>query len=245
MLDVRDMTERIPTMAEEEPVPKGPRYLPGYFRCRRAIDRLERFKDLVRHHQRWAHQIEFARPLSQLIPPVKEQHHEHTIIEVELNKMIPLVSRDLDLVGIQTRVSWNTSDPEFDYDNSREKYVNHEHHRDLIDGYFEMQREEPRMRGQAFDLVLQKADRGIGVYEHLKSAAIHRTFNQIWWLAYLVSIPVRVLDHAGLGGAQADSKLVSAYGWTLRIVFLLILAFGATKLGITIPWREMLKSAWR
>ncbi len=44
------------------------RVTPSYFECGRRLEVLRRFQDLVRQNERWAHEIDFARPLADLLP---------------------------------------------------------------------------------------------------------------------------------------------------------------------------------
>ena len=41
---------------------------PGYFRCKRALRYLRKFQDLIRHRERFALDIDLARPLAELLP---------------------------------------------------------------------------------------------------------------------------------------------------------------------------------
>ncbi|MGE3278094.1 MAG: hypothetical protein AB7O67_23540 [Vicinamibacterales bacterium] len=158
--------------------PKSFRFPPGYFACSRAIERLKKFQDLIRHHKRWAHQIEFARPLDQLIPKGTKPEHQHTVIEREINRLLPLVGQDLHMVGVPTGVSWKKLEDAWDYD---------------------------------------KPNQGIGVYDSMQSSARRRKFMPLSWLAYAVSIPVRVLIRAGLVSPfrEGDTKVLD---WTLGII---------------------------
>jgi hypothetical protein len=230
-------------VSDLQPVPgRHPRSLrpPGYLACNRVIERLRRFQDLVRHDQRWAHQIEQARPLGQLIPPNLPEHQKHLAIEKELNRIIPLVARDMDRAGISTGITWTTKEEEYDFEKSVPRFFDKKHTADLVSGYFELPKGS-RMRGQTFDMLLRSVDQAIGVYEHLRTYAIHRKFNPLHWAAFVLSIPVQVLELAGLDGAEVPSKLVTAYGWALRIVFLGAAALAATYFGIKIPWNAMLQ----
>src|SRR5690242_11774025 len=110
MLPSRSMTEG------EQPRPRAMRFPPGYFACGRVVKDLQKFQDLIRHHRSWAHQIEFARPLKELIPKDTKPEHEQTVIEREINRLLPLVGQDLFMVGISTHVTWKKLEDAWDYD---------------------------------------------------------------------------------------------------------------------------------
>ena len=204
---------------------RGPRVLsPGYFACRRAIDRLGRFQDLARHHQGWAHQIDFARPLDQLLPGGYKPAQEPWVIQRELNRLIPAVLFCLQDAGIPTTVI--------------HRHGASEHRSDLIANYFELLR--CSSDAETFDLLIATLDRGIGVCEAAKSNAIYRKLNPMHWVAYLMRLPLTLLELAGLTDKSTPGGIVKAYAWLVRLLVLLILCLAATRLGISIPWDRLL-----
>jgi small basic protein len=221
---------------EKEEKRRGPRFPPGYFACKRTIAELERFQELLRHHRRWAHQIQFARDLKELIPADTKPEHEHTVIEREMNRLIPLVAQSLELVGITTVVSWTTIEDQ--WWEGQSKYAPKEHQQNLILNALHL----PDKEGRAtfFDALLGYLDRGIGAYTELKKRAIRRKYNPVAWIAFVMSLPIRVISRAGLESDDSESTIVSAYAWFIRIVVGIILVFMATKLGISIDWKEIL-----
>ena len=86
---------------------------------------------------------------------------------------------------------------------------------------------------------MQSLERGVGVYAELKKAALRRMFSPLTWIAALLRIPITVLERAGM--AEASSGMLKAYAWILRITFLALVVFGAAKLGISVPWKEVVE----
>ena len=78
---------------------------PNYFRCRKILADLHKFQDLILHHQRWAGDLELARPLKELIPDLIDNGHAHLLIRKEINKLIPIIRRYLDYAQIETKIS--------------------------------------------------------------------------------------------------------------------------------------------
>jgi hypothetical protein len=226
-------------MAGEDEPPKRahvprPRYPPGYFACRRVIARLKRFQDLIRHNQRWGHQVQFARRLDELIPKDTELAKVPWVIESEINKLMPIISWDLRRVGIPTGVRWEDRDDEFEMIGTSPKFKKVRCNADLISDYFELPREGSNAR--FFDMVIAAVDRGIGAYEMLQRHALRRKYNPLDWIAFLLALPILVLERAGIASEETDSKLVTGYAWIIRILIAILLGLTVTKLGTSIPW---------
>lgn len=120
------------TPARPERMPHRRR--PGYRECERILDRLRRFQDLVRHHQRWASEIERARPLEELLPEGTKPTEQPSEIKRQIRRLIPLVARDLTLGGVQLGVRrvFARYDPE--KRRSVEEFGDRDYH--LINDYF-------------------------------------------------------------------------------------------------------------
>jgi hypothetical protein len=207
---------------------------PGLFACRRAIDTLKRFQDLVRHYMPLPPDIDFARPLSELIPAGTKKEHEHSTIEQQINRLAPRVSRDLALAGIDTHVSLSKWE-EKEFGGLEMEKVSLD--QDLIGNYFDMQHGGSSL--QTHRMLMYAIEEGIGVYESFKSAAMRRMFNPITWVAAVVRLPITILERAGVESGEASSGVVKAYGLLLRVLMLVIVLFIAAKLGISIPWEKL------
>ena len=208
---------------------------PSYFRCKKVLDRLHLFQDLVRHHWRWADHAAAARPLKELLPPGTREDQHLLTMEQQINRLIPLVARDTSFVGISNEISYLHSEPKFTaghIENSEKEEVF-----DVIEDYFDL----PRRRS-AFDAVMASVERTIGIYEAEKRAALWGWFNPLNWLAILIRLPLTVLERAGLAeDPQTHSRVASVYIWTLRIIMLILLLLLATKLGLSIKWSDLIR----
>lgn len=207
------------------------RFPPSAKYCDQVIERLKRFQDLVRHHQRWGSGMRFARPIEDLIPKLTAPQDVHAVVEREINRAIPGVSAELHWAGVHTGVSYKRQE----YVDGELKMV--ERHADLFINYFEL----PRDGGDAsfFNMLMNAIDRGIGVYEHWKGVAERRKRDPRFWIAQVINLPSVILQMAGFHHEDTDSKLLSIYLWLLRIVILAILFFIATKLGLSVPWSSL------
>lgn len=211
-------------------------YPPGYFACKTIIKDLQKFQDLVRHHQRRAHQIGFARPLPELIPGLKEKDPSTPeLIKREINRLIPIVRRYLKVAGIehQIQIRHTQEQREYDFEKNIPKFIAKERQYDLIRDYFEIPHS-----GASFDLVMSALDRGIGYYSDRQKWALIEMFNPIFWIAFTLRIPFLVLQFAGI---ETEGKILAGiYGFLIKTIMMLILVLIAAKLGISIPWERLL-----
>lgn len=204
---------------------------PGYWRCRRILNRLRKFQDLVRHQERWGYDLDNAQPLEALLPKGTDTspanaHQVSQLIEKQINRLIPLVQFDLTVTGINTGASIRVND-----DPEQWRDIN------LVSSYLDqLPPEVPRNR--RYELLMQCLERNIGWFEERQRRATWDAVNPLHWLAQVARLPITVLEMAGLVPTQKEhSQFVTVYVWLLRFVFLLILVFAATKLGISIPWK--------
>lgn len=203
----------------------------GYLECNRRIDKLKRFQDLIRHRERWAIQIEFARPLEDLVPAGTTELARPEVIDQQIARLQPLVSNYLRRAVVETVFSY--SDPTLYPEKSKvvRKY-------DVIRDYFELPGGElGSMRQHWFEKVMNILEQGIGMYQARREQALRDKFNPLVWFAGLLRAPLLVLDRAGLlETEEAPSKVLMAYLWMVRLVFLVILALVAARLGVSVPW---------
>lgn len=208
---------------------------PGFFACRRAIDTLKRFQDLVRHRTPLPPDITFARPLSELIPAGTSKEHERWAIEQQINRLAPRASQYLAIARIDTRVDVSRWE-EKDFGGRQMEKVSRD--LDLIGNYFDLERNGSFL--ETHRMLMRSIEEGIGVYEALGRVAVRRMFSPISWIASVVRIPVTILERAGVESGEASSGVVRAYALLLRGVMLVILLFIAAKLGISLPWEKLL-----
>jgi hypothetical protein len=206
---------------------------PGFLASIRAIEALKRFQDLARHYAQLPPDIGFARPLAELIPPSTKPEQQRWLIAQQINRLIPIVSHYFSRVGIDTHIvasEWE----EADFLGGELKKVAREH--DLVGDYFEMNA-SARLAFSAHRMLMDSLERAIGIYEARRKAALCEMFNPLNWIAGLIRIPIAILDRAGV--EEPSSGVLKAYGWILRLLVLAVVGFAATKLGISIPWKEV------
>lgn len=203
---------------------------PGYWQCGRRIAVLHRFRGLLIHHQRWGMYIDSAPPLETLIKEDITGVNGVQALDREINKMILPVKDILFRLGVSTRVSRSEDEIRYKEGELVEETVRREW--DLIDDYFDL----PPSGGHTFELLIHSVDRGIGGLEFMRETAFRRMFNPLAWMAWVVRLPIAILQSAGVAMDDASAKGVAAIGWIMRVGMLLLIAFTAAKLGITIPW---------
>jgi len=152
--------------------------------------------------------------------------------------MIPIIHRDLAFAGVPTGIAFEDDERDFDWEKAREIRRKVKRQYDLIGDYFNLP--QPMGRANFFDMILATIERGIGVYEVRKDAAKREMFNPVHWIAWVLRLPVTLLDVAGLTTDETSSRMTNAYAWVLRIVILAAVAIGLAKLGISVPWERLL-----
>lgn len=220
-----------------EPTPHVPLLKPGYFECGKILERLHRFQDLVRHHQRRGTQLSLARPLEKLLPSGAPEGYRYEVIEQEINRLVPLVGSALYHAEIWTLISWPTQETEYDGDKLIQKKVDRRF--DLVEDYFQIPRTSD---AAAFNLLMSAIERGIGVYEEYRRRALWDFINPLAWTAFLIRMPLIVLEKAGLYDEDARSYVLRVYGWLIRSLMFFFIVFGIAKLGIAIPipWDKLI-----
>jgi hypothetical protein len=230
----------------------------GYFDCKRRLKRLKRFQDLVRHREKWAHQIDLAPPLKDLIPELyrdvrpeersglmpnltQEQIRavrEPVLLDKEINKLIPMVRAYLNVVDVSTRFEFRHREREFDM--TQGKTVPHETvtQFDIVGDYFRLPRDGT---GRTFEDLIGVVNQAIGIYEARQRVAKVELFNPLVWLATILSAPLYILDRAGFDQSpQAiQSGVFQVYAWFIRMLVAVVLVLLAVKLGISVPWNQI------
>jgi len=211
------------------------RFPPSYWACKKIVENLKRFQDLLRHHYRWAHQVEFARPIHELIPPDTKPQDEQSVIDREINRMLPRVYRNLELVGVTTGVSWTEIEDQW-WKTEGDKYAPKKHSNDLLLNCLHLPTQGSR--AGFFDQLIAFLDQAIGAYEDLQRAAVRRMRNPLHWIAFVISIPIRIFDRAGFDLNGTEWKIVV---WILQVLVGLGLILVLVKLKVSIPWDKVLE----
>lgn len=217
-------------MSANEPQPRtSPRPLlpPGYFACKRRIKILKRYQALIRHHERWGDEIQFAPPIEQVIPtisPATDPLTRYKLIEREINRATKGVFGILNEAGIPTRISQTVWDPVLELEGQRQP---REQVNDIIFDYFHLVRAGPNQR--ISELLMRILDQGIGAYEMRLKRGLLELFNPLYWIAMLLHAPIWILTRAGLAG---DDKMLALYGTLIRLLFILALGFFAIREGV-------------
>ena len=197
-------------------------FRPNYFRCLNALKKIKKFQDLVRHLHRWAYDIKLAKPLEDLLPKDYQKGERHEILKREINKLVPLVSDALYYAKVNTGIE-STQEQEDD----RKEY-------DLIHDIFDLPR-GPSAR--THELLMRSLERGIGVYEDRKRDALLEIFNPMFWIVWIIRLPIQILHLAGIKDSQ--NIFGKIYELLIKCIMAVLLALLCAKLGISIPWSNL------
>jgi hypothetical protein len=202
---------------------------PGYWRCRRIIKRLLRFQHLVQQHDKWASYAEYPPPLEKLIGKEWIQKNPGIETERQMNKIAPQVVRDMDLSGISHRVK-------LDLDGEKRSLS-------LVTDYLAFPEDA---RSSKFKSLMHRLDMAVGQYEDRERNAVRDCFNPLFWVAFVLRMPITILEYAGLiTTTEHHSAWVKFYEWIGRITFgfsvVILVAYVAARLGFSVPWNVLSK----
>jgi hypothetical protein len=206
---------------------------PGYFRSRAILKRLERFRQLAIHFDRWSGQMDDAVPLETLIGPVPENPMKACErVGQEMNKLVTQIMFDMQLVGVR-----HTVDVQTILSGRKPMKLS------LVADYQNFPQDQQRKR---FLSLMQRLDFAVGAYTSRKRYAMWDWCNPLFWVGSAARIPMTVLEYGGLINTQEEhSKFVTFYVWFVRGVTLLCIVLLAAwlgkRLGITIPWNILKK----
>ncbi|MBM4035673.1 MAG: hypothetical protein FJ291_28370 [Planctomycetes bacterium] len=196
---------------------------------------------LARHHQRWAHQLKFARPIEQLLPGETPEIDRPEVLKREILRLTPSVKRDLARAMVSSTFAMTRDEPKFDSEKCRTVLKETTRTFDVVGEYSLLNPTDPwdRDRQQYFELLMGSLEQGIGFFTEARRAARLRKFNPVCWLAFVLRFPILVLEKAGLQSEETESGVLKTYGWLVRLVMVILLASIAAKLGVSIPWQEI------
>jgi hypothetical protein len=200
--------------------------IPGYWRTKRKLERLKLLRDLIRHRENWAGQIALAKPLSELLPCVPENLRAIRIKE-EIEMVLRLAYWDLEYAAVPTGVYYGKrGEPE---DEQRSFNV-------ILD-YFRLPR-EPGKEHYAFEATTGSLTEGIGIYEARKHQAFWEMFNPVVWVAYIIRLPITVMERAGLVGHEKTQDMVlSGYTLAIRLMMAALVGLFLVRQGVQFPWK--------
>jgi hypothetical protein len=184
-------------------------------------------QNLIRLREPW------EQNLAQEDPTIPKQAPQRRILlDREINRLIPLVVEHLGTAEVNTEVIVQELDQRLDNERIIQRHVDRPY--DLFESYFELEG-----RSDTFIFQMQALERGIGVYSARRERAFREMFSPITWLAWAVSLPILVLERAGVPMEDASSSGVQAVAWLLRLGMFVLIALVGTKLGVSIPWDKI------
>lgn len=211
---------------------------PGYRETQRRLDRLTRFKHLIIHRERWAPELRTAPALDELFPGENLKPGTWEVIqriEGELRECLMITHRDLRLCGVSPRTVF------VHYDADKRSEVTRDY--DVALDYFHMSREVD-LRRKNFEVLMERLDMAIGIYRDRLPRAKREGFSPITWLAYLIRIPITVLERAGMMSHPENQKtFIKAYVWVVETLMLVLIIMALGHYGAKIPWSDIISWA--
>lgn len=208
---------------------------PGYWITKRRLNRLVRFKDLIIHREQWAPEIESAPSLEELFPSEHLQRGTMDAIqriEREIRESMMLVTQHLRQCGVGTGVVITR----FNRLENRRETTNH----DLVLDYFRMSNDDELDRHRNFEELVERLDMGIGLHKNRLPHAKHDLFNPIMWMAYVIRLPITVLERAGMmSHPKNQEKFLNVYAWVVQFAMLALILMVAGHYGAKIAWGDI------
>jgi hypothetical protein len=225
------MAANEPKKASEGPLFHQP--WPGYWKTKLKLARMVRFKHLIVRRENWAGDADTAPPLAELFPDENVQQGNFLTVQrinEEIKETMLMVYRDLEAIGIPTVVSYEEYDPVEGKDVLR-KY-------NLIMDYYRLPRSGD---GHAsYQAVIDVLLEGIGAYKGWFKQAKRELFNPVIWAAYLIRIPITVMERAGFGAHEkTQAMMLGWYGRFVQVMMAIILGLFMVRQGIKFPWKEI------
>jgi len=192
---------------------------PTYWECKRILNRLADFKNLLLYYCPYAgYEKRASKPLSEYIDEKLPTYERYENIEEKISNLVEFVGRDLRRVGISTIIIQESSGEKENID--------------VFLNIFQYLRSDNRT-ARAFDMLLDLINRGIGVYEVGKNKEGWRLLNPLYWISYLLKVPVIIIKGADLVSDEEVKKTIfKIYAGVVKALMLIILYLFADKLGV-------------
>lgn len=197
-----------------------------YSQCLNIESKLRRFLDLLCHY--W--NLPFRKPsqsVEELLQIGSNEVNTRQLIRAEINKMLVPVAHAVNHVGLISKVSVKTPR------RWREDGLPEWRTRDLLGNCFDLEAES---NPDVFLMTVDLLERAIGAYSTQAERAKRTRWYPTEWLAWLLRLPVVVLQSAGLAqGKDAGDKALKFLVWFGAVIWV---ALGTFKIS------DLLSSAW-
>jgi hypothetical protein len=108
---------------------------------------------------------------------------------------------------------------------------------DIISDYLRICRNDTDAQ-HLFEVMMTTLEEGIGVYQLREQRAWRELFFPTVWLAYIIRLPITVLQRAGI--RPSDKLVTDIYGRLIQAGTLILIVLLSIKLGVTIPWERLI-----
>lgn len=147
----------------------------------------------------------------------------------EINKLTVSVYHNLRRINAPTR--WREDTEELEYDIEKHRNVKNkktENYDVILDRQYQVFRGKKGFKDT--DSTYPMLEQSKAVYDQVWKSYWLRIINPLWWIAFVLRLPISLLEYMGVNTETADiNKFVY---WLIEAIVLLILGFVALKLGI-------------
>lgn len=220
---------KAPTQPEN---PEPPPLPLGYFQCKKRIETLQRFQNLLRYHEYVTTDPQLP-PLASLLPPGTKPEYEKQAIDRELNKLFVPVSLFVRQAGVPTSFTNRRQKSQARFQLEYKEPEIETQHFDVIRDYFYVENLKIS-RNETFKAAVRVTDQAIGSYEFRKAIATKEFLNPAIWIAHLLRLPIWILYRAGFAPSQ------KFYETFIKTMMSLIFILTLIHYGI-LGWKDLTK----
>jgi hypothetical protein len=92
----------------------------------------------------------------------------------------------------------------------------------------------------SYQAVIDILEEGIGAYKCWLKQAKLELFNPVIWAAYVIRIPITVMERAGFGANEkTQDMLIGWYARFMQVMMAIIIGLFMVRQGIKFPWKEI------
>lgn len=210
----------------------------GFFEAFAAAKRIQKFHDLIMiENFSYIHYEEERKRLQNKYVQLFEDNQlqpKYEKLRKEINILTAHVYFNLRRINAPTRWRSDTHELEYDYDKHRTaKKKNTENFDVVLDRQFPVYRTKKGFNDA--DTTYPMLEQSQAVYDYMWRHFWVKIINPIWWLAFVLRLPISLMHFMGVDTETANMNRFTY--WLVQAIVLIILSFIALKLGINISFR--------
>jgi len=209
----------------------------GYFEARAALERIDRYFELIKiDNFTTIHDENERKRLQKKYPELFEEKGfpvKYDKARKEISKLTASVYRTLD--RINAPINWRSEKDDIEYDIEKHKNVKNkkiENYNVILDRNYPTFRSKKGFHDAEVTYPMLEESRA--VYDDLVKNFWKKWINPLWWIARILRLPISLLEHMGV---DTETENVNKFVyWLLQALVLLILSFVSLKLGLDIQF---------